>query len=159
LWSDGDINATLAVNHNFANAGVLMGREPINMIGVMADENDPPKPALHVEVWKPTLPPAVYAPRPEKLLAIIRFLAPHSERVIFSRHARERMEEREITDLDAIRALRLGHIKGEIRPGKKVGEWVCKVAYQIRGARQIGVVTIVIQSQTLWINTVEWEDK
>jgi hypothetical protein len=98
------------------------------------------------------------APRPEKLLAIIQFLAPHSEKVVFSDHAQERMEERDISDVDVSRTLLRGSITGPITPGKYEGEWCCKVTYQLRGSRHVGVVTIVIQAESLWIKTVEWED-
>jgi hypothetical protein len=98
------------------------------------------------------------APRPEKLLAIIRFLAPHSEKVVFSEHAQERMEERGISDVDVSRTLLRGSIAGPITPGNNEDEWCCKVTYQLRGSRDVGVATIVIQASSLWIKTVEWED-
>jgi hypothetical protein len=98
-------------------------------------------------------------PRPEKLLAIIRFLVEHTEKVIFSEHAEERMDERGITTTDVYRTLERGSITGPIRPGKLSKEWVCKVTYRVRGSRDVGVVTVVIGAEALWINTVEWEDK
>jgi hypothetical protein len=109
---------------------------------------------------RPLLPDiaAAKAPRPEKLLAIIQMVAVHSERVVFSEHAEERMVERGISDIDVYRALQRGSITGPIRPGKNKGEWGCKVSYRIRGSRDIGVVTIVICEKTLWVKTVEWED-
>ena len=98
-------------------------------------------------------------PRPEKLLSIIQFLAPHTEKVIITTHAQERMAERDISDLDVYRVLQRGYIKGKIRSGLKEGEWACKVAYKIRGSREIGVATVVIQTDALLVSTVEWEDK
>jgi len=38
------------------------------------------------------------------------------------------------------------------------GEWKCKMVYPIRGAREVGVVTIILKSDRLFIKTVEWED-
>src|SRR5581483_6099426 len=113
------------------------------MIGRMSDEPDAqPQRAPDGTSRRP--------PRPEKLLAIIRFLAPHSEKVVFSVHAQERLIERDIPDAEVFRALRHGYIKGDIRPGKNDGEWVCKAAYRVRGSREIGVATVVIRGEKLW---------
>ena len=116
-------------------------------------ENEPVLPSPQPVVAPPK------APRPEKLLAIIQFLAPHSEKVVFSEHAQERMGERGISDVDVYRILQRGSIKGPITPGKNKEEWCCKVTYRLRGSRDVGVATIVIQAKSLWIKTVEWEDK
>ena len=106
------------------------------MIGVVTDEPIiQPAPSLPVR----TIPKP---PRPEKMLAIIRFLAPHSEKVVFSQHAQERMLERDITDVDVYRTLERGSLSGETRPGKEQGEWICKLTYQGRGIREIGVVVV-----------------
>jgi hypothetical protein len=98
-------------------------------------------------------------PRPERLLAIIQFLAPHTDKVIFTRHAQERMAERDISDLDVYRVLQRGSIKDSIRQGLKEGEWACKITYKLRGSREIGVATVVIRTEALLVTTVEWEDK
>jgi hypothetical protein len=97
-------------------------------------------------------------PRPERLTHIIRFLAEDSDRVILSDHARERMDERDIVDVDVFRVLRKGSLKGAIEPGKRPREWRCKMVDRIRGAREVGVVTVVIQEERLFVVTVEWED-
>jgi len=68
------------------------------------------------------------------------------------------MEERGITTLDALRVLRSGDIKGSIEAGNSKGEWRCKIVKQMKGAREIGVVTIVISTGRLFVKTVEWED-
>jgi len=81
-----------------------------------------------------------------------------SKNVAFGTHAQERMVERDITTLDAIRVLRTGDIVGEVEPGKHAGEWRCKVVARKRGSREIGVVTIVLKSGRLFVKTVEWED-
>jgi len=116
------------------------------MIGIMnkGSENqpEPPRP-----------------PRLEVLAARIRFLAERTELVLFSEHAQERMIERDITDLDVYRVLRMGMIKGGVRAGRNPGEWVCKMAWRLRGSRDIGVAVVVICEKRLWINTVEWEDR
>lgn len=89
---------------------------------------------------------------------IIRFLAEETSRVIFGDHARERMLERDILDIDVLRVLRRGRIKGDIEPGRSDGEWKVKVVDRIKGAREAGVVTIVLQEKRLFVKTVEWED-
>jgi hypothetical protein len=102
--------------------------------------------------------PSRYPPRPERLLEIIRSLADETKHVILSDHARERMAERDIDDIDVMRVLRRGRIRGEIEPGRSNGEWKVKVVDKIKGAREAGVVTLVVREKTLFIKTVEWED-
>ena len=68
------------------------------------------------------------------------------------------MIERGITDRDALSVLRNGDIKGPISAGQSGGEWQCKVHCEIEGAREMGVATIVIGTERLFIKTVEWED-
>ena len=76
----------------------------------------------------------------------------------FSLHAMDRMEERDITTLDALRVLRNGEIVGEITSGKTTGEWKCKMIARRRGSRDMGVVSIVLRTGRLFVKTVEWED-
>lgn len=98
-------------------------------------------------------------PPPNRLTESIRFLARDSDHVILTDHAIERMEERGIADIDVLRVLRAGSIKGPVEPGKRASEWRCKVADRIRGAREVGVVVVVIRDESLVIVTVEWEDR
>ena len=89
--------------------------------------------------------------------AIIRETAQDSDNVIFGDHARERMEERDFSDLEMLGALRTGMVMEE--PTKMPrGEWKCKVVKRLRGVRDVGVVTIVLLSGKLFLKTVEWED-
>ena len=81
-----------------------------------------------------------------------------SANIVWTHHARERMEERGITAHDAIRVLREGSIKGNPKKGKQKGEWVCKIAKHIVGVRDAGVITAVVAGKKLIIITVEWED-
>ena len=101
---------------------------------------------------------APFKPKPAELEAMIRKAAAQSENVGFGRHARERMEERSVTILDVLRVLRSGHIKGEVEAGGRAGEWKCKTVKQIKGNRDLGVVTLLISKGKLFIKTVEWED-
>lgn len=90
---------------------------------------------------------------------MIRKIVQDTRKVHFSEHAMDRMDERGITTLDVLRVLRLGDIVGEITPGKKPGEWKCKVVEKRKKARDIGVATIVVCESKLFIKTAEWEDK
>lgn len=98
------------------------------------------------------------APRPDEMLDRIQNLAKQSKNVAFSSHAEDRMEERGITDLDTLRVLRSGSIKGAIEPGAYEGEWKCKVVAPVKGRREVGVVTLLIRNRKLRVKTVEWED-
>jgi hypothetical protein len=101
--------------------------------------------------------PIPLTPRPNEIAARIRELAKTSC-VGFSDHAEQRMEERGITDLEAIRVLQTGEISGEIAPGKREGEWKCKIVAPLKGRREVGVVTLLIRNRRLRVKTVEWED-
>lgn len=101
---------------------------------------------------------ASVTPRPEFLLASIRHLARTSDNVGWSDHALDRMDERGITDKQALEVLRKGDIKGRIVNGNKVGEWKVKIVAPVKGSREVGVVTIVIKDRRLLVKTVEWED-
>jgi hypothetical protein len=87
----------------------------------------------------------------------IREIAKEAGSVIVGAHARKRMLEREIDDVDVLRTLRSGHINGEPEPAEP-GEWKCKMVKQVKGAREAGVVVIILRSKRLFVKTVEWED-
>ncbi len=87
----------------------------------------------------------------------IRELAQVTENVIFGPHARQRMKEREIFDVDVLRVLRNGFVD-EAPEMTERGEWKCKITLKIRGGRNAGVVTIFLHNGRLFIKTVEWED-
>jgi len=100
----------------------------------------------------------LFRPPPDHLLAMVRVAAADSKNVKFALHALDRMDERGITTLDALRVLRQGDIVGDIVSGNKAGEWKCKIVKQMKGTREVGVVTIVMISGNLFVKTVEWED-
>lgn len=87
----------------------------------------------------------------------IREIAKTTENVVFGPHARQRMKEREIFDVDVFRVLRTGFVD-EAPEMTEQDEWNCKVTLKIRGGRTAGVVTIFLHSGRLFIKTVEWED-
>lgn len=68
------------------------------------------------------------------------------------------MDGRDITDRMMFDVLRTGFLTGLIEPGAHPGEWKAKMCKQIKGQREVGVVTIVINMQRLFVKTVEWED-
>jgi hypothetical protein len=49
-------------------------------------------------------------------------------------------------------------LKGEIEPGSNPGEWTAKMCKEVKGRREVGVVTIVMRAKRLFVKTVEWED-
>lgn len=83
--------------------------------------------------------------------------AQRTECVIFGDHALERMVERGITDAQVFEVLRTGQVIEAPTPAE-VGEWKCKVVKQLRGGREIGVITIILKNGKLFVKTVEWED-
>lgn len=88
----------------------------------------------------------------------IHRLAADSGRIIWSDHFWDRAAERDFTTLDALRVLRTGHLENAIVPGKRPGEWKCKLVKKLKGRREAGVVVIVINSSGLLVKTIEWED-
>lgn len=99
-----------------------------------------------------------FRPDARQLLETVREAAADSASVKFGSHALDRMEERGISTLDALRVLRAGEIEDDIEPGKRAGEWKCKIIKQMKGSREVGVVTIVMSNSRLFVKTVEWED-
>ncbi len=97
-------------------------------------------------------------PKLADIHATIRSLAEEDKFVFLSRHARERMDLRSITRIDLIRVLKTGHIDGPILLGENAGEWKCKVVAKVKGSREIGVVTLVIDNKKILVKTAEWED-
>lgn len=84
-------------------------------------------------------------------------LASDTFNVVFGFHAMERMEERGLTDAQVYEVLRTGTVKAPPTL-TELGEWKCKIAKQMRGGREAGVITIILQSGKLFVKTVEWED-
>ena len=98
-----------------------------------------------------------YRLTPGRAEKLIRQISQESVNVIFGDHARARMLDREITDIDVFRVLRTGGIVGAPEPAER-GEWKCKMVQRARGGRDIGVVAIILRDKKLFIKIVEWED-
>jgi hypothetical protein len=92
------------------------------------------------------------------MVAQIRRLARDSEKVFFSPHARSQMSARGITDNEVLHALQIGEVAGVPWHEPEIGGRACKVVFQPRGSRAIGVVTVVLEVEELLLKTVEWED-
>lgn len=89
----------------------------------------------------------------------IKLIAAVSDNIRWAVHALQRMEEREILDVDVLRILRDGMISGEPEETPRGGEWKCKMVRKLRGSREAGVVAIILRgSEFLLVKTVEWED-
>ena len=104
-----------------------------------------------------------FRPRPSDIQKMVRALARNSKNVRWraqthETHSVSRMNWRDITDVMMFDVLRTGHVKGDIEPGKYPGEWKVKMCKPMKGRREVGVVTLVIKSQWLFVKTVEWED-
>lgn len=77
--------------------------------------------------------------------------------MILSDHALDRMHERGISDMEVYRLLRSGHVM-EVPKRTERNEWKCKIIKRIRGDRDAGAVTIILDDTMLFVLTVEWED-
>ncbi len=96
--------------------------------------------------------------RTDEAERIIRERAEDSGNVYFGIHAFERVDERSITQPDAIRILRTGHVDGPLQRNLD-GEWEATIVKKMPGCREAGVVTIVYQEGgDLFVKTVEWMD-
>ena len=99
------------------------------------------------------------APRPADLIKVIRKLV---ARGAYSHSAHvfdERMIERGFDFDDIAKIIELGDIDGEIVPGRREGEWRCRVIGKLNWhPREAGVVTVVIREKKLLFVTVKWMD-
>ena len=92
-----------------------------------------------------------------KAQTIINEAAQHTATVVFGDHALQRMAERGVLDVEVYRILRTGYVT-EWPERTDKGEWKCKVVKKLRGHREVGVITIIVNRNRLFIKTVEWED-
>lgn len=93
------------------------------------------------------------------LIQQVQAIAATTEYVLISSHARERMEERDVTDVEVIKVLRNGYVDGAPWIEDRGGDMACKVVQRQPGGRKLGVVTIVLTRRgRLLVKTVEWED-
>lgn len=99
----------------------------------------------------------LYPANPANVERLVRSMATNSKNIRWSTHALKRMDEREILDVDVLRVLRTGTLAGKPEVTER-GEWKCKLTRNIRGSRDVGVVTIILKESKLLVKTAEWED-
>lgn len=120
--------------------------QPIVLIGVMTEKNK------NANVRQ-------FAPRRAELQKKVQGLALDSSNVLQkSYHAKERQEERGITDVMVFEVLRTGHVEGEISPGKRPGEWKFEMTKKMKGTREVGVISILMQGDCILVVTAMWKD-
>src|SRR5262249_10925961 len=83
-------------------------------------------------------------PRPEVVRNTVRALAQQTADIQRRKHALETMVKRDITDQMALDVMRKGYMKGGVEAGKDPGEWVIKLAEQMKSGREVGVVVSVV---------------
>lgn len=94
----------------------------------------------------------------EEIVRRVRDLATKGK-ILWSDHAFERVDGRDINVQVAKRILERGDLKDDlVEPGKRAGEWKVKIVDRVKPNRDVGVVVIVIQTKRLLVKTVEWED-
>jgi hypothetical protein len=86
-------------------------------------------------------------PRPEVVQFAVRKLAQDTANIQWRKHAQDRRHH----GPNGAGGL-------ELEPGKDPGEWVIKLAEQMKSGREVGVVVSVIGWTKLRVITVEWED-
>lgn len=98
--------------------------------------------------------------RADEAERIIRERAATSGRVGFSLHAFDRVEERSITQVDAMSILRQGNIEGAPELAANGTDWKVTVVRRMPGGREAGAVTVIYRppSEELFVVTVEWMD-
>lgn len=87
---------------------------------------------------------------------IRRIVALGEEKIVYTDHALERMEQRGFVRRDVENALTAGHIANDPEPVK--AGFKCKVTRSSNSGREYGVVTVIKQNELLIVVTVEWED-
>ena len=94
------------------------------------------------------------------LTSRIRFIAQSdTSRIIWTDHAKQRMEERDISLRMALSILRLGECVGSIRKGRDgPSEWKVRVVAQPKGHDPIGVAVAINDEGRMVIATVLWEN-
>lgn len=114
----------------------------------MVDKKPPRAPVVQLPVG------SVLGPMMER----IRTLAKETVKVFFSEHAEARMWDRDISSIEVLEALRLGSIDGVPWTEPETSEQACKIVFKKKGSRTVGVVTILLAEDGLFVKTVEWED-
>jgi hypothetical protein len=98
-------------------------------------------------------------PHPGDLIKVIRKLLARGAYSHSAHVLDERMIERGFDFDDIAKIIELGDIDGKIVPGRREGEWRCRVVGKLAWhPREAGVVTVVIREKRLLFVTVKWID-
>lgn len=90
--------------------------------------------------------------------ARVQELARSTERVRLSRHAKDRMEEREISMTEVYRVLQRGTVTDSPTRSPR-GDWKFKMTFRLRGRRVAGIALALDGGcESVTVVTVEWED-
>jgi hypothetical protein len=96
--------------------------------------------------------------RSDEAERVVHKRAAKTENIIIGIHAFDRIGERGILQPDVYRILRDGYVEGAPKKNK-YNEWEVTMIQRMRGARDAGVVTIILNdSDQLFVKTVEWMD-
>lgn len=98
--------------------------------------------------------------RADEAERIVRERAAATSKVVFGIHAFERVEERSITQADAMTILRQGRIEGIPELAANGLDWKAVVVRRMPGGREAGAVTVIYRppNEGLFVVTVEWMD-
>lgn len=92
-------------------------------------------------------------------MALIRQIAADSSCVIWTKHVRERMEQRGIDAVDVLHILKSGTVEGVPEDGANAGELKVKLIKRLSSGREAGVVVVLVSEHTrIKLVTTEWED-
>ena len=99
-------------------------------------------------------------PSAEELGAEIRRIAVNEpDQIRWTKHARQRLEERGIARTAALRVLTVGSVEQGVSPSKKGLGWETKMVGKMVGStRDVGVVVALLVQGVLTVITVQWED-
>jgi hypothetical protein len=93
----------------------------------------------------------------EEIIKRVRELASKGK-ILWSDHAFERIDERDIDALVAARILQRGELKDDrVEPGRKADEWKIIMVERLKPNRDAGVVAVVCK-KFLRVITVKWID-
>lgn len=99
--------------------------------------------------------------RTDEAERVIREWAQDADRVTFTRHAFERVAERDygvLTTATVLRVLRKGQVIGDPERNEH-GHWQAIMARRMPGGRDACVVTVIVrEDRSLIVRTVMWRD-
>ena len=96
--------------------------------------------------------------RQDEAERVIKNRSANSDNVIFTDHAWDRVDERDLTRADVSKILQEGYCQTEPERNEE-GEWQVIMVARIAGSRDAGAVTVILEGESkLVIRTVQWMD-